>query len=326
MLQTLRTTEPIIAETFDEADRVMMALLGKPLSDFIFVDGSDSAAVAKAEESLGQTAITQPAVLTADLAITRLLAAYGIGPDMTMGHSLGEWGALIASGGIAFDDALQTVSARGHEAVDVVMEQGAMAAVLAPLEEIERTVKAVSGYLVIANINSYHQAVIGGQSGAVEQAIAMFQTAGYDAFPVPVSNAFHTAIVAPYSDALRETMKRVRLQSPRIPIVANVGGEFYPSGPDAVPQMIEVLAQQLASPVQFVKGLLTLYDAGARVFVEVGPKKALQGFAEDVLGSRGDVVSLFTNHPKFGDGMAFNQALCGLYAAGLGAGIPASSA
>ena len=73
--------------------------------------------------------------------------------------------------------------------------------------------------------------------------------------------------------------------------------------------------------MQFVKGLRTLYDAGARMFVEVGPKKALQGFAEDVLGSRSDVVSLFTNHPKVGDLVAFNQALCGLYAAGLGRGI-----
>ena len=84
--------------------------------------------------------------------------------------------------------------------------------------------------------------------------------------------------------------------------------------------MLDILTQQVASPVQFVKGLHTLYDAGARMFVEVGPKKALQGFAEDVLGGRSDVVSLFTNHPKVGDIVAFNQALCGLYAAGLGRG------
>ena len=76
------------------------------------------------------------------------------------------------------------------------------------------------------------------------------------------------------------------LQSPRLPIVANVNGEFYPTGPDVVPQMLDILARQVASPVQFVKGLRTLYEAGARVFVEVGPKKALQGFAEDVLGDR----------------------------------------
>ena len=70
--------------------------------------------------------------------------------------------------------------------------------------------------------------------------------------------------------------------------------------------------------MQFVKGLHTLYDAGARVFVEVGPKRALQGFAADVLGDD-DVLSLSTNHPKLGDIASFNQALCGLYAAGLGA-------
>ena len=138
--------------------------------------------------------------------------------------------------------------------------------------------------------------------------------------PLPVSHAFHTSIVAPASEPLRRMLERLHLQSPRIPIVANVDGEFYPMGPNVVPQMLDILAQQVASPVQFVKGLHTLYNAGARVFVEVGPKKALQGFAEDVLGKQDDVVSLFTNHPKWGDATAFNQALCGLYAAGLGRG------
>ena len=115
-------------------------------------------------------------------------------------------------------------------------------------------------------------------------------------------------------------LERLHLESPRVPVVANVTGEFYPMGPGALPQMLDILGRQVASPVQFVKGLHTLYEAGARVFVEVGPKKALQGFADDVLGGRGDVLALFTNHPKFGDIAAFNQALCGLYAMGLGRG------
>ena len=102
MLRPLCAAEPIVAETFAEADRVMTPLLGKPLSDFIFVDQADPNAVAKAEEDLRQTAITQPAVLAIDLALTRLLAAYGIQPDMTMGHSLGEYGALVASGALPF--------------------------------------------------------------------------------------------------------------------------------------------------------------------------------------------------------------------------------
>ncbi len=115
-----------------------------------------------------------------------------------------------------------------------------------------------------------------------------------------------------------------------MPVVANVDGRFYPTGPDAPARMVDILARQVASPVQFVAGLRTLYDAGARVFVEVGPKKALHGFVQDVLGGNHDtdhdeVVALFTNHPKQGDVVSFNQALCGLYAAGHGAPAPVAT-
>ncbi|MFZ0772104.1 MAG: SDR family NAD(P)-dependent oxidoreductase [Candidatus Sulfotelmatobacter sp.] len=326
MLRQLRAAEPIVAETFSEADRVMTPLLGKPLSKFIFVDDADADAVAKAEDDLRQTAITQPAVLATDLAITRLLAAYGIEPDFTMGHSLGEYGALVAAGALPFADSLEAVSARGRGMTQVAMkDNGRMAAVFAPLEEIERILKTIEGYVVIANVNSNRQAVIGGASQAVEQAMAIFQKAGYEVAALTVSHAFHTSIVAGASEPLRQVLERLHLESPRLPIVANTNGEFYPTGPDVVPQMLDILTQQVASPVQFVKGLRTLYDAGARMFVEVGPKKALQGFAEDVLGGHSDVVSLFTNHPKVGDVVAFNQALCGMYAAGLGRGTVAAS-
>ncbi|MGA9073187.1 MAG: SDR family oxidoreductase [Candidatus Sulfotelmatobacter sp.] len=321
MLQALRAEEPIVAETFAEADRVMTPLLGKPLSNFIFVDNADADAVAKAEDDLRQTAITQPAVLATDLALTRLLAAYGIEPDFTMGHSLGEYGALVAAGALPFADSLEAVSARGRGMTQVAMkDNGRMAAVFAPLEEIERILKTIDGYVVIANVNSNRQAVVGGGSQAVEQAMEAFQKAGYDVAALTVSHAFHTSIVAGASEPLRRVLERLHLESPRLPIVANTNGEFYPMGPGVVPKMLDILTQQVASPVQFVKGLRTLYDAGARVLIEVGPKKALQGFAEDVLGSCSDSLSLFTNHPKVGDVAAFNQALCGLYAAGLGHG------
>jgi len=326
MMKPLLAAESIVANTFAEADRVMAPILGKPLSDFIFVDQGDASAVAKAEDDLRQTAITQPAVLASDLALTRLLAAYGIEPDFTMGHSLGEYAALVAAGALPFADALEAVSARGREMTRVSMDdQGRMAAVFAPLEEIEKILKTVNGYVVIANINSEHQCVIGGASKAVEQAMDAFQKAGYEVAALPVSHAFHTSIVAPTSEPLRRVLERLHLRSPRLPIIANINGEFYPRGTNVVPQMLDILARQVASPVQFIKGLRTLYDAGARLFVEVGPKKALQGFAEDVLGERGDVISIFTNHPKVGDIPAFNQALCCLYAAGLGRDSEAAS-
>ncbi|HLZ37305.1 MAG TPA: beta-ketoacyl synthase N-terminal-like domain-containing protein, partial [Mycobacteriales bacterium] len=322
MLEELRDREAIVADRFAEADRVMTPLLGRPLTSYIFA-GHDREAVAQMEQQLLQTAITQPAVLATDLSLTELLAAYGVRPDMVMGHSLGEYGALVAAGALSFDAALEAVSARGREMASVSMgDNGAMAAVMAPLPEIERIVAAADGYVVIANVNSNSQAVIGGYTEDVDRTVEAFRAAGFTAMRIPVSHAFHTSIVAPASEPLKVALRRLDVRPPVLPIVANVTGEFYPEHAD-VETMLDILGQQVASPVQFVKGLQTLYAAGARVFVEVGPKKALHGFVEDVLGSQhDDVLALFTNHPKLGDVTSFNQALCGLYAAGHGFSTP----
>ncbi len=327
MLSALRSSEPVVQETFAEADRVMTPLLGRPLSQYIFVDPADAAAVAQAEEDLKQTAVTQPAVLAADIALTRLLAAYGIAPDMVMGHSLGEYAALVAAGVLPFADALEAVSARGQEMTRVSVEDnGKMAAVFAPVAEIEKTLAGIDGYKVIANYNSRRQAVIGGASTAVVNAVDTFTKAEIQAVLLPVSHAFHTGIVAPASEPLRLTLERLHIAPPQLPVVANVTGDFYAMDPGARPRILEVLSQQVASPVQFVKGLETLRAAGVTLFIEVGPKKALQGFVDDVLADDVAVASLFTNHPKLADAVAFNQALCGLYAAGLGMGATTEEA
>ncbi len=167
--------------------------------------------------------------MAVDLALTRLLAAYGIRPDMVMGHSVGEYGALMAAGALTFEAALEAVSARGREMASLeIPDSGAMAAVMAPLDEIERMLAAIDGYVVTANINSTHQAVIGGATAAVEQAVAAFTEAGHTAMRIPVSHAFHTSIVAPASEPLRPQLARLGLRPPALPIVANVNGEFYP--------------------------------------------------------------------------------------------------
>jgi acyl transferase domain-containing protein len=316
MLRSVAETDPIVGDVFDEADRVMAPLLdGTRLRDCLFVDADDPAAVAKADEELRRTEIAQPAVLTVDHALTLLLAARGMRPDFVMGHSLGEYGALVAAGALPFADALKAVNAIAH--VDIE-DRGLMAAVFAPLVEIEQVAEAIDGNVVVANINSNSQAVIGGASLAVEQAEQALKAAGHTVVRLPVSHAFHTSIVAPASAPLKAALAGLRLVPPAIPIVANLSGDFYPTGPDVVPEMIDSLGRHVASPVQFLRGLHTLYDHGARCFVEVGPKKALHGFVEEVLGDKPDVSALFTNHPKWGAAISFNQALCGLYAAGLG--------
>ena len=187
MLADIRDREPVVAATFDEADEIMAPLLeGRRLSDIIFAHRDDPAAIARAEEELRRTEITQPAVITVDVALTRLLAEYGITPDMVMGHSVGEYGALVGAGAMSFADAIEAVSARGREMAHIdVADPGMMAAAIAPLDEVEELVAAIDGYVVLANINSTHQVVIGGASAAVQQSVAELQRRGHTAIPLP---------------------------------------------------------------------------------------------------------------------------------------------
>ncbi|MEZ4591560.1 MAG: SDR family NAD(P)-dependent oxidoreductase [Chloroflexota bacterium] len=307
---------PLVKQVFDEADAVMKPILGKPLTDYIFVDPNDPNAINQATFDLMQTEITQPAMLTMDIAILKLLQSYGFEPDMVMGHSLGEYAALIAAGIMPFAHALEASAARGAEmaAVDVP-DKGKMAAVLAPYEDVEAVLSSVNGYVVPANINSRAQCVFGGASEAVDEAVKQFEAKGFRVMTLPVSHAFHTSIVAPASEPLRRVLDRLDIRPPQIPLVANVTGDVYPTEVEAIKDLLKL---QIASPVQWVKGLETLYAHDVRAFVEVGPKRALRGFANDVFADKDDVIALMTNHPKNGTLASFNQALCGLYAAGFG--------
>ncbi|HQN07473.1 MAG TPA: SDR family NAD(P)-dependent oxidoreductase [Thermoanaerobaculia bacterium] len=319
MARTLRDLEPIVAETFAQADRRMEQILGRTISSYIFFDTKEPAAIAAAEEELKQTSITQPAVLTTDIALGRLLNEYGIAPDMVMGHSLGEYGALVTAGVLPLEDALEAVAARGREMSRVsVADNGTLAAVFAPVDVIEKTLEGIEGYVVVANYNSNGQSVIGGSTASVAAAVEAFKAAGITTAYIPVSHAFHTKIVEPATVPFRTVLERLRIGGPKLPVVANVTGDLYPTDGDVRTQAIDLLSRQIASPVRFVRGLERLYEAGVRVFVEVGPKRAVQGFVEDVLGHRPDVHSLATNHPRLGDVVSFNQAICGFWAAGIG--------
>lgn len=314
MLRDLYDSESVVAETFNEADRVMTPILGRSLTSFIYIKGDDEA-LAQAEKDLKNTAITQPAMLTANVALLRLMQKYGFEPDMVIGHSLGEYAALVAAGVLTFPEALEVVSARGREMTKIKMDDnGCMAAVSAPLEKVEAILQTISGYVVIANINSPVQSVIGGATAAVDEAITKFTVEGFQAVKIPVSHAFHTKIVAPASIPLRDVIARMNINAPNMAIIANVTGELYPTTRN---EIIDILASQVASPVQFVKSMKTLYDQGARVFIEIGPKRVLNALAADNLKDRKGITLLSTNHPRKGGKASFNEALCGLFAAGL---------
>ena len=325
MLRGLWEREPIVCSTFAQADRAMAPLLGGALTDCLFADPADTLACACAADALQRMELMQPAVLAVDIALTRLLAAYGVRPDAVMGHSLGEYAALVTAGSLSFEAALEAVSARGRETARVALEDdGRMAAVFAPVARVAEILDTVDGRVEIANYNSSSQVVIGGASVAVDAALVKLAAIGVRTLRLPVTHAFHTRVLEPAVAPLRRALERVDVHVPRLPIVSNVTGDFYPAAADDRRDVVDLLVRHVAEPVRFTQGLETLHRAGVRVFVEVGPKRTLHGFVDDAFAGDASVVSLFTNHPRLPDEVAFNHALCGLYAAGIGAGQAAA--
>ncbi len=290
--------EPEVKATFAEADEALRDVIGCDLTSVIWPDPDTPENQAASNERLRLTEFTQPAVLAADVALLRILKRWGIDADVVAGHSLGEYAALVAADVLSFKDALHAVAARGREMASVqVPDLGKMASVSADWERVHAAIQDVAGYVIPANKNCPSQTVIAGASDAVVSAMKACQEQGLQVMELPVSAAFHSKIVAPASEPLRRVLGRLDFQAPRIRVISNVGAEPYPDDPEAIR---DNLARQVASPVEWIGILERMYDEGVRNFIEVGPKKALTGFAQDTLGGRGDAMAICSNHPKRG--------------------------
>ena len=317
----------IIGDTWAEADRTMIDILdGENLSSMVLREGLDADEMAMAEELLKQTEHTQPAMLTADLALERLLAQHGIVPDMVAGHSLGEYAALMVSGILGFHDALTAAAARGTEMGSVeVPDRGIMASITTPADRIDEVLEDIDGYVIAANRNSPTMTVIAGETEAMRRAMAAFEEVGATVVQLQTSHAFHSRIVAPANEPLRRFLEGLDISLPTIPITANVDGMFYPDqvedGVDAKQAILAKLAPQMSSPVEWTTQVRQMHDAGARFFLEVGPKRALALFADQILADDERLVAI-TNHPKAGGIQSFLSALAMLAVAGRPAQTP----
>ena len=307
-----------VQKVWSQADETMTEVLdGESLSSFVLRANLSKEERIEAEHKLKQTEYTQPAMLTADLAIERALNDHGQKPDMVAGHSLGEYAALMSAGILDMDGALRASAARGTEMGSVVIDdKGLMASVMAPYEEVASVLESIEGYVIAANKNSPKMTVVAGETEPVKQAMDLFEQKGFQCVPLATSHAFHSRIVAPANEPLRRFLEGLEIRWPTIPITANVDGAFYPmEGEDSKAGILSKLAPQMASAVEWTTQIQTMYSAGARVFIEVGPKRALTMFAVQILEDEPH-LPIMSNHPKQGGIATFLSALGTLALAG----------
>ncbi|HEU5161878.1 MAG TPA: ACP S-malonyltransferase [Thermoanaerobaculia bacterium] len=236
------------------------------------------------EDDLKLTANTQPAILTVSIAILAALRERSaVEPDIVAGHSLGEYSAIVAAGGLKAADALKIVRNRGLFMQDAVpVGQGAMAAILGPsLEEIEQICAEASEGEVVspANINAPGQIVIAGTKGAVDRAIAIAKGRGVRrALPLPVSAPFHCALMKPAEERLAPILEAATFHPLYVPLVTNV--DASPVGTEHAVR--NALIRQVVSPVRWVESVQKMIEMGVRRFVEVGPGSVLTGLIKRI--------------------------------------------
>jgi [acyl-carrier-protein] S-malonyltransferase len=272
MGRALAEAFPAARETFAEADES----LGEPLSRLVW-DGP--------EDALMLTENTQPAILTASIAAFRALQAEGLTTTVAFvaGHSLGEYSANVAAGTFSFADAVRTVRRRGRYMQEAVpVGAGAMAAIFGlDADTVAQACHdAAQGEVVApANMNGAGQVVIAGARAAVERAgIRARELGARRVVPLPVSAPFHCALMKPAEDRLAPELRALRVQDPRVPVVANVDALPKRDGTSA----IDALVRQVSSAVRWEDSVRRLASDGVTAYVEVGPGTVLSGLIRKI--------------------------------------------
>ena len=288
MLRELAVHFHEVREAFEAADRVLTGRLDRPLSSFVFPPprfGEEEERAAR--QALTATNVAQPALGAAAVGLLELLRNLGVTPDMAAGHSYGEYAALCAAGCLTPEQLFALSEARGRFILEAAQgDLGRMAAVAAD----EGKTRALVGDLPdlwVANLNSPRQTIVSGTQPAVSEALKRLEAQGVAAQVLPVACAFHSPLVAPAKERLQQFLEGLSFHAPELRVFSNTTGAEYPAEPSAIRKL---LSAHLVSPVRFVPEIEAMYEAGARVFIEVGPRSVLTGLTEQILAGRNAVA------------------------------------
>ncbi|CAG1064727.1 yersiniabactin nonribosomal peptide/polyketide synthase [uncultured bacterium] len=272
-------------EAFEKADCVLSERVNGRLSDYIFPVPHFSPEEEKAaRKELARTNIAQSALGAASFGAFRLLSSFGVRPDMSAGHSYGEYTALAAAGVFTEEDLYRVSEARGRSIIEAAegSDLGSMAAVKAGAAEVEEALKAVKG-VVVANINSPKQTVISGGREALKEAAAALEAKGLQSQQIPVAGAFHSPLVAPAKARFSGFLSTIGMSAPSMDVYSNNSAMPHPADADTLRTS---LVEHIVRPVRFVDEIESMYASGARIFIECGPGSVLTNLTKQILEGR----------------------------------------
>ncbi len=278
MGKSLAEAYPVARRTFEEANDV----LGYDLARICWEGPSDE---------LMSTTTCQPAMLTFSLAAYRVAKEHEIAGDVVLGHSLGEYSALVAVDSLRFDEALRLVSERAEAATEVSRAvPGSMAALLGLSDTDVEALCEEAGDVWPANYNCPGQVVASGRRRAVERLLDLAKTRGIKARLLDVDGAFHSSVMAPATDRLRDALASVRVSSPTLPFLSATSVAV-----ERGERIRSILTAQLTAPVKFTQTVRAAREMGADRFVEFGPRRVLTGLVRRI---HSDVETVHFGEPE----------------------------
>ncbi|MFK5926025.1 MAG: SDR family NAD(P)-dependent oxidoreductase [Desulfuromusa sp.] len=233
--------------------------------------------------ALQATEVAQPALGAISMAAGRVLARFGVSADSVAGHSYGELVALCVAEVFTTDDLHHLSRLRGELMAAGEGDRGSMVAVSAPLTLVESFLTEENLDLVLANRNTPEQAVLSGETSEIEKAIELLNQRGISNKRLAVAAAFHSKLIAAAAQPFAKKLQTVDFKDSRKNVFSNTTGSAYPNSAAAIRNL---LAEQLASPVDFVTEIESMYQSGVRTFIEVGPGGRLTGMVKTILGDR----------------------------------------
>ncbi|MGF1748405.1 phosphopantetheine-binding protein [Vibrio cionasavignyae] len=291
---------PEMRQQLAKADQVFGHHKKTALSQVLFPIPTFTADATKAQEAqLTNTANAQSAIGTVSMGQFDILTQAGFQADMVAGHSFGELSALCASGVISQDDYYQLAFARGDAmaATPAEGDSGTMYAVILDADKLSVVESCISAFegVSIANYNAPTQLVIAGPTTAAQQAAQALTEQGFKAIALPVSGAFHTPLVAHAQKPFASAIDKVTFSSPAVPLYSNATGKLHSKDSKAIKKAFK---QHMLQSVRFSEQLEAMYEAGARVFVEFGPKNILQKLVEKTLADKSEELCTISLNPS----------------------------
>jgi malonyl CoA-acyl carrier protein transacylase/predicted hotdog family 3-hydroxylacyl-ACP dehydratase len=305
MLRDLADEHDIVRRTVAEADDVLRELVGETYAQLMFTATRTAEERSALEQSLSaRSDIVQPVLVTAGVALHRLATAHGVRFETLAGHSLGEYAALVSAGVLEFAQAVRVAHARGQAFRDLAARSGhagLMATVAAGADVVAAALEGVRGYVTIANRNCPLQTVISGEDQPLRDALIRLEGQGIECRVLPIAGAFHSRLADAARARMQQAVAALTVRAPSTRVLSSVDLAYYEPSTDCGARVRSNLVEQLVTPVDFIGLVERLHADGVDRFIEIGPKNALTGFVDDILGDTRAHRSLFMNHPKIGE-------------------------